>query len=139
MTTQTQLATSAMTRTHAQDLGRFGEDYSCQYLQNMGWSILDRNWRCRFGEIDIIALAPADKNSSTPILVFLEVKTRRDDAFGDPLEAITPTKCWHMRKAAVAWLAQHHTRTPQIIRFDAIGMIVCNFRVRSLTHVRRIL
>ena len=45
MTTQTQLATSAMTRTHAQDLGRFGEDYSCQYLQNMGWSILDRNWR----------------------------------------------------------------------------------------------
>jgi len=123
----------------AKDIGNYGEDMAVKFLLEKGYEIIERNFLKPFGEIDIIALAPADKNSSTPILVFLEVKTRRDDAFGDPLEAITPTKCWHMRKAAVAWLAQHHTKTPQIIRFDAIGMIVCNFRVRSLTHVRRIL
>ncbi|WP_418968742.1 YraN family protein [Alloscardovia omnicolens] len=138
MNTQTCLPSPVHTCNPAQDLGRFGEEYSCQYIRNLGWSILDRNWRCRFGEIDIVALSPATNHSGTPILVFLEVKTRRSDAFGDPLEAITPVKCLHMRKAAMAWLAQHHTKTPQVVRFDAIGMIVDGSQVRSLTHIRRI-
>ncbi|MFC0266263.1 YraN family protein [Alloscardovia macacae] len=119
-------------------LGRFGENYACEYLTALGWSVLDRNWYCRFGEIDIVALCPETGEMKVPVLVFIEVKTRTSRAYGDPLDAITPTKCVHLRKAAVSWMAQHHAQTPRLVRFDAIGIIVTRGTVTELTHVRRI-
>ncbi|TCD53542.1 YraN family protein [Alloscardovia theropitheci] len=156
--------TSVIDQAHPQalhekrDLGTFGEDYACDYLSTLGWTVLDRNWKCRFGEIDIVAIQPStsissaeSNNASTvqdlshealeqqQILVFIEVKTRSSKDFGDPLESITVAKQMHMKKAAVMWLAQHHLSTPLIVRFDAIGIIAQNRSVLELTHVRRIL
>lgn len=136
-TTTTVTATSA----HNHYLGTCGEDYACQYLTDMGWTILDRNWHCRFGEVDIVAIQPPSpaQNSSHSILVFLEVKTRSSLEFGDPLESITPRKCMHLRKTAVMWLAQHHLSSPVVVRFDAIGILTHHHQVTQLTHVRRIM
>ncbi|WP_018143515.1 YraN family protein [Alloscardovia criceti] len=134
----TQLA-SLPPRNSSDLLGQIGEDYACQYMTELGWSILDRNWRCRFGEIDAVAICPAQHTEDPPILVFIEVKTRSSFEYGDPLEAITPLKCAHMRKSALSWMAQHHTNTPQLVRFDGIGILVKQGKVQKLTHVRRIL
>lgn len=80
-------------------LGAKGEDFATQHYENNGWKILDRNWRCREGELDIIAT----KNQK---LAFCEVKTRSNLNFGSPAEAITPKKQNRIRKLALLWLAQ---------------------------------
>ncbi len=74
-------------------VGKAGEDNAVKYLQKQGYRILERNFRCRFGEIDLIA---RDKG----VLVFIEVKTRRSRAFGPPAMAVTPEKQRHLIKAS---------------------------------------
>jgi putative endonuclease len=98
-----------------QELGRDGEDAAAGYLTAHGMALVDRNWRCRYGEIDIIAL-------EGPVLVFCEVKTRRGTRFGGPLAAITAAKMSRMRRLAVLWLeeAGGH-RGP--IRIDVLGLL----------------
>ena len=83
-------------------IGAFGEATIARYLQSRGYDILDRNWRIREGEIDIIAC------SSEGLLHFIEVKTRSSLAFGDPLEAIDRNKARRLQRLALAWLATHH-------------------------------
>ena len=98
-----------------QDLGRRGEDAAAEYLVARGMELVVRNWRCRHGEIDIVALDGA-------VLVFCEVKTRRGTGFGVPLAAITRPKLARMRRLAVLWLEEHGGhRGP--IRIDAMGML----------------
>src|SRR3954464_14821429 len=70
-------------------LGRRGEDLAARYLTDLGYRILARNWRCRSGEIDLVA---ADLEPGRRTIVFCEVKTRSGLGFGDPLEAITWAK-----------------------------------------------
>ena len=82
------------------DLGRHGERLAADYLTAHGWRILDRNWRCPEGEIDIVALDGRE-------LVVVEVKTRRSRAFGDPLEAITGPKLTRLCVLAGAWRRAH--------------------------------
>ena len=106
---------------NSRELGRMGEDYACQWLRQRNWRILARNWRSRFGELDIIALDPE------AILVFVEVKTRRTGRFGSPEEAVGPRKQTHLRRAAVQWLISHD-RDPSArhrgTRFDVISLSV---------------
>ena len=106
---------------NSRELGRLGEDYACQWLRQRNWRILARNWRSRFGELDIIALDPE------AILVFVEVKTRRTGRFGSPEEAVGPRKQTHLRRAAVQWLISHD-RDPSArhrgTRFDVISLSV---------------
>lgn len=65
-------------------LGKYGEDFACRYLQNKGYKILTRNFRChRYGEIDIIV-------EKSGCISFIEVKTRASSRFGRPIEAVTP-------------------------------------------------
>ena len=98
-----------------QELGRDGEDAAAGYLTQRGMQLVCRNWRCRYGEIDIIAREGA-------VLVFCEVKTRRGTAFGVPLEAITAAKLARMRRLAVLWLEEvGGHRGP--IRIDAVGVL----------------
>ncbi|MBI5379773.1 MAG: YraN family protein [Nitrospirae bacterium] len=78
-------------------IGRRGEDRAAQYLRRRGYRILARNWRCRLGEIDLIAL---DGNT----LVFVEVKTRRGETFGPPELAVTPRKQRQLTKAALSFI-----------------------------------
>ena len=98
-----------------QELGRDGEDAAAAYLTRRGMHVVARNWRCRYGEIDIIA-------RDGPVLVFCEVKTRSGTGFGVPLAAITRTKLARMRRLAVLWLEEadaHHGP----IRIDAVGLL----------------
>ena len=113
----------------SRELGRLGEDYACQWLRQRNWRILARNWRSRFGELDIIALDPE------ATLVFVEVKTRRTGRFGSPEQAVGPRKQTHLRRAAVQWLISHD-RDPNArhrgTRFDVISLSVKSDPGRSM-------
>ena len=97
-------------------LGNRGEDIAAQYLQQQGYRILHRNFRSRYGEVDIICAYQG-------ILVFVEVKTRTSIAFGSPEEAITPTKQAHIRKVALTYL-DSYSQVFREIRFDVIGILM---------------
>src|SRR6266567_4376014 len=92
-------------------LGKEGEQAAADYLTERGFRILDRNWRCADGEIDIVAV---DRHS----LVVCEVKTRSGTGYGTPLEAVGRAKQRRLRQLAVAWLRAHG------IRFHAIRIDV---------------
>lgn len=94
--------------------GPAGEQMAAEYLLAAGYEIVCRNYRTRFGEIDIIA-----KNSR--FLVFAEVKTRSEGALADPLEAVTPSKRRKIVKSAELYLQKFPTRLQP--RFDAIGIL----------------
>ena len=83
-------------------IGAFGEATIAAYLQSRNFEIIDRNWRIKEGEIDLIAC------DSKSLLHFIEVKTRSSLAFGDPLEAINRDKARRLQRLALAWLATHH-------------------------------
>jgi putative endonuclease len=95
-------------------VGRNGEDAAAAWYEAAGYLILDRNWRVREGEIDIVA-----KRGAT--VVFCEVKTRRSDAFGTPAEAVTPRKQGRLRSLAGQWLAAHRERA-DVLRFDVAAV-----------------
>ncbi len=78
-----------------------GEEAVTQFLINRDCEVIERNWRIREGEIDIVALNP------TGVFSFVEVKTRSSIAFGHPFEAITRDKAHRMQRLALAWLATH--------------------------------
>ncbi len=100
-------------------LGSLGEDYAAAWLAAQGWRILDRNWHCRYGELDIVAM------NSESCLVFIEVKTRRATRFGTPQEAVTQAKQRNLRRAAVQWLqAPDHHIKHRGMRFDVITVML---------------
>lgn len=84
-----------------QQIGRYGEDAVAHYLHNRDAEVIDRNWRIKEGEIDIVA------RTQGGLYLFIEVKTRSSLAFGHPLEAITPQKAGRLQRLALAWLATH--------------------------------
>ncbi len=84
-----------------QSTGAMGEEAVTQFLINRDCEVIERNWRIREGEIDIVALNP------TGVFSFVEVKTRSSIAFGHPFEAITRDKAHRMQRLALAWLATH--------------------------------
>jgi putative endonuclease len=92
------------------EVGRNGEDAAAAWYEAAGYKVVERNWRVREGEIDLIA-----RCDST--LVFCEVKTRRGDTFGLPAEAVTARKQARIRGLARQWLAAHAVRVDQL-RFD---------------------
>ena len=83
-----------------QTIGATGEHYVAQYLERDGLTILDRNWRIKEGEVDIIAQEGAT-------IVFVEVKTRSSEKFGHPLEAIDAKKAHRLQRLALAWISLH--------------------------------
>lgn len=84
-----------------QRIGAFGENVTSQFLIERGDEILDRNWRIREGEIDLVSL------SADGVFHFVEVKTRSSLAFGHPFEAINSEKAHRMQRLALGWLATH--------------------------------
>ena len=97
------------------ELGNHGEDLSCKFLEKNGYKIIERNKSfSKFCEIDIIAQI---KNT----LVFVEVKTRKTNSFGSPLEAITKTKYSHIRQGALTYLGENSKKFSNF-RIDAIGI-----------------
>lgn len=113
-------------------LGRDGEDIAAAHLEAQGWRIIERNWRCPKGELDIIAW---DEDEQT--LVFVEVKSRSSVAFGEPVEAITWRKLAKLRELVTLWLRVTEPRV-RSIRLDAIGVLMLRGREPELTHLRGI-
>lgn len=110
------------------DLGRRGEDTAAEYLQREhGMVVLSRNWRCRAGELDIVA---TDREHR---LVVCEVKTRSGTRFGEPAEAVTAQKVRRIRNLTREWLAAH--RLPWVeVRFDVVAVLMPPGRPATLVH-----
>ena len=102
----------------ASALGAYGERLAARYLVESGMLILDRNWRCDQGEIDLVAM-------DDTCLVIVEVKTRRSMAFGSPVEAVTAVKAARLRRLAACWLRDHRSQVDAVadIRIDVIGVL----------------
>jgi putative endonuclease len=109
-------------------LGTRGERIAAAYLTDAGLRLLDRNWRCREGELDIVA-------RDGDALVFCEVKTRRGVGYGHPVEAVTYGKQRRLRTLAQRWLAAHDEHAPEL-RFDVVGVLVRPSRPALVTHLR---
>ncbi|WP_187583699.1 YraN family protein [Gordonia sp. OPL2] len=97
------------------DIGRIGEDLAADHVLGLGWVVLERNWRNRFGELDLIA-------ADDTVLVVVEVKTRASRVFADPVAAVTPDKLARMRRLIRQWLADNRDRWWSSIRFDVVSV-----------------
>jgi putative endonuclease len=100
-------------------LGARGEDAAAAWYRDASYVVLDRNWRCAQGELDVVASSAAGD-----VLVFCEVKTRSSAAFGSPFEAVTLAKQRRLRRLAAQWLhgaRRRGTRYEQI-RFDVAAV-----------------
>ncbi|MBA2390940.1 MAG: YraN family protein [Geodermatophilaceae bacterium] len=96
-------------------IGQYGERVAARHLLQAGWTVLDRNWRCPEGELDIVATDGA-------VLMICEVKTRSTDAFGDPCQAVNWRKARRIRHLAACWLAANEDSWAEV-RFDVISVL----------------
>ena len=112
------------------ELGKRGERLAAEHLIAIGMTIVETNWRCPLGEIDVIARDAGET-------VFVEVKTRSSVAFGHPLEAITAQKLARLRRLAAVWCDEHpgsHDR----IRIDAIAIVAPTRGLVEIEHLERV-
>ena len=113
----------------AQDaLGRYGEDLAARHLEADGLVILERNWRCTQGEIDIVA-------RDGRCLVICEVKTRSSVRYGTPFEAITERKLHRLERLGIAWMRARAVR-PRDMRIDVVSVLRPRSGPSTLEHVR---
>ena len=110
-------------------MGKYGEDFACRYLQNMGYKILTRNFRChRYGEIDIIV-------EKSGCISFIEVKTRASTRFGRPIEAVTPAKQRKIHRCAEYYLqCRGLLEQPPVLSFDVVEIIIESTAAISIRH-----
>ncbi|CAN7492965.1 YraN family protein [Knoellia sp. LjRoot47] len=111
-------------------LGRYGEELAARYLRDRGIRVLERNWRCPEGEIDIIAL-------DGDCLVVCEVKTRGGTVTGDPVEAVTWEKVSRLRRLAAAYLRSRPGSVAHA-RVDVIGVLAVRGRPPVVRHVEAV-
>jgi putative endonuclease len=108
-------------------LGAHGEALAARHLTQLGLIVLDRNWRCETGEIDLV-LRDGD------ILVICEVKTRTSTDYGEPLEAVNDVKVARLRRLAVQWIRERHVH-PHDIRIDVVGVLAPRHGPARIEHV----
>lgn len=111
-----------------QALGAYGETLALHHLQAAGMVLLDRNWRCDVGEIDLVL---RDGNA----LVICEVKTRSSNDYGSPFEAVTTAKLSRLHVLAARWAEEHGVR-PRDVRVDLVGVIRGTRGPAVIDHVR---
>ena len=111
-------------------LGKNGEKAALEYLEKQGYTILEKNFSCRQGEIDIIAL-------DEDYIVFFEIKSRTSTEYGLPSEAVTEKKIKHILKAASYYLYKHHLENANI-RIDVIEVYVRKGNY-NINHLKQIL
>jgi len=122
-------ATASRPPGRAAALGRYGEALAVRYLREQGMEVLDRNWRCEHGEVDVVA-------RDGDCIVICEVKTRRSAWFGEPVEAVTFAKAMRLRRLAAAYLARPGggARAAQV-RVDVVGILCRPGRPAVVRHV----
>ncbi len=111
------------------ELGWRGEDLAVDHLVRLGYRILDRNWRCPVGEIDIVAAEGRE-------LVVVEVKTRAGRRFGDPLESVDDRKLTRLCVLAGQWRRTHPVHRLVRTRIDLIGVVAARHAVPVIDHLR---
>ena len=115
----------------SKELGRLGESLACFYLEERGYHIIERNYRCREGEADIVAYDEADDS-----IVLVEVKTRRKAATSlelYPEEAVNKKKRRRYRRIAACYVMEHYP--VQTIRFDVVGVCIHDGRTAGIQHI----
>ena len=105
--------------------GREGEARAAEYLRKKRYDIIGANYRCRFGELDLIA-------KKRELVIFVEVKLRKNDRFGAAADAVTPAKREKLRKAALSWLAATECTAPT--RFDVIEIYTETGRINHIEN-----
>jgi len=113
------------------ELGRRGEDLAAEHLTGAGLTLVERNWRCPAGEIDIVAV-----DSGT--LVLVEVKTRTSTAYGHPFEAITPGKLRRLHLLAGSWFEVREAGRRRPFRVDVVGIIWPPLGDPNVQHLRAV-
>ncbi|MFG1795464.1 YraN family protein [Nocardia sp. NPDC049149] len=113
--------------TSKQALGAHGEELAARFLQASGMEIVSRNWRCRYGELDLIA-------RDGDITAFVEVKTRSGLGYGIPAESVTFAKCQRIRRLALLWLAEQEGPWRQI-RFDVVSVLLTRGHEPVIDHL----
>ena len=114
------------------EIGALGEQLAVEHLSSLGLVVLARNWRCRYGELDIIATDEANRTA-----VFVEVKTRTTDQFGGVEQAVTPDKVRRLRRLAGLWLAGQDGSWAAV-RIDVIGVRIGRQRSPEISHVQAV-
>ena len=112
-----------------QILGQLGEDHAANYLVDRGFQIIERNWRCSAGEVDLVARQQDQ-------IVFIEVKTRNGTGYGHPFEAISEQKVLRMRRVAAAWCQANQVAGAKI-RLDAIAVLLRGERA-AIEHLKQV-
>lgn len=121
-------STAASTAAAKRALGDYGEQLAARHLQAQGMVVLDRNWRCPAGEVDLV-LRDGD------VLVVCEVKTRTTVDYGTPHEAVGDAKLDRLRRLAMAWQAEHGLSVPDV-RIDLVAVLRPRRGPSSVDHVR---
>jgi putative endonuclease len=114
------------------EIGALGEQLAVEHLASLGLRVLDRNWRCRYGELDVIAADDATRTA-----VFVEVKTRTSDHFGGVEYAVTPDKVRRLRRLAGLWLAGQANRWAAV-RIDVVGVRIGRKRTPEISHLQAV-
>jgi putative endonuclease len=109
-------------------VGQYGERVAAQRLTADGMVLVDRNWRCDLGEVDLVL-----RDGET--LVFCEVKTRTSAAYGHPLEAVSEAKYARLRSLAARWLEEHDVHAREV-RIDLVGVLLAQRGAAEVEHVR---
>jgi putative endonuclease len=111
-------------------VGTYGEQVAVTHLQERGYVVLDRNWRCELGEIDIVA-------RDGDCLVVVEVKTRRSERFGSPAEAVTAAKLARLRRLTARWIADAGVHPPRV-RIDVLAVRPQRSGAARVEHLRAV-
>ncbi len=114
-------------KTYQKEIGDIGEGIAAQYLEGLGYQLLERNYKTRYGELDLIMMDLED-------IVFVEVKTRTSDTFGMPESSISTGKLGRLQNAALLWL-QEHPDASDNWRIDVIAILIDRLKnVKDLQH-----
>lgn len=119
----------ALPKTANKKTGELGEEIATNFLITAGFKIIERNFCCKGGEVDIVARDPVDKS-----LVFIEVKARRGLSYGLPQLAVTPFKQRQLSKAALTWLGKNRLHDT-IARFDVIAILLHSDGNHQVDHI----
>lgn len=114
-------------------IGKKGEDYSAKLLEDEGYTIIERNFECKTGEIDIIAF-----DNKKEELVFIEVKTRTNVKYGSPADAVDETKKKHIYKTARYYLYKNNMLDNTFVRIDVIEVFITNNNYK-INHIKQIM
>lgn len=118
----------------ANPTAKLGEDKACEYLSELGFKIIERNFRKGYGELDIVA---TEQTKDGKVLAFVEVKTRTTNQFGNPLEAITYWKLKSLIKTA-QFYKMIHKNLPDALRIDAVSVVLDGEFIQDIKLTRNI-